>query len=319
MVNAMDVSMNMIAHHVVALERNVAAPRGPNAVWLPAPPKAPAKSAASPLCSMITTIKSPQMTTCNVTSMKYTFQPSDQSLDVVGFDAAAVEDSQTGSAFGSKTCRRLLPQEAVRLGSHFRRRRAARANRPNRLVSKDDTRELRTGQRGYAAAELAREDLLCLAAFPFGEQFAHAKDRHQARRERRFDFSIGALIALSEKLPSFGMRDDDGAASRFNQHRGGNFPGERPFGLPVHILSGDGNRSSLHSFHGSRERRKRRRDDDVAMNATMHERRERRKICARFRLRLVHLPISRNHRSPHRTSSPLFFLCALCVLCVRWS
>jgi len=76
MVSAMDVSMNMIAHHVVALERNVAAPRGPNAVWLPAPPKAPAKSAASPLCSMITIIKSPQMTMCNVTSTKYTLQPS---------------------------------------------------------------------------------------------------------------------------------------------------------------------------------------------------------------------------------------------------
>jgi hypothetical protein len=68
--------MNMMAHHVVALERKVAAPRGPNAVWLPAPPNAPAKSAASPLCSMITIIKSPQMTTCNVTSTKYTLHPS---------------------------------------------------------------------------------------------------------------------------------------------------------------------------------------------------------------------------------------------------
>ena len=76
MVNAMDVSMNMMAHHVVALERNVAAPRGPNAVWLPAPPKAPARSAASPLCSNTTTIKSPQMSTCKVISTKYTFQPS---------------------------------------------------------------------------------------------------------------------------------------------------------------------------------------------------------------------------------------------------
>src|SRR5579864_1422268 len=191
MVNAMDVSMNMMAHHVVALERNVAAPRGPNAVWLPAPPKAPARSAASPLCSMITMIKSPQMTTCNVTSMKYTFQPSasrpkptaneiahftsfgisysllskihdrrerlcietraadqrsvnfhlsHQSLDVIGFDAAAVEDSQTGSAFRSEPYRRLLPQKPVRLGSNFRCRSAARTNCPNRLVSKNDTR-----------------------------------------------------------------------------------------------------------------------------------------------------------------------------------
>ena len=47
--NAMAQSMNMMAHHVVALVRNVAAPRGPNAVWLPAPPNAPARSAASPL------------------------------------------------------------------------------------------------------------------------------------------------------------------------------------------------------------------------------------------------------------------------------
>jgi hypothetical protein len=69
-VSAMDVSMNMMAHHVVAFERNVAAPRGPNAVWLPAPPKAPARSAASPLCSMITMISSPQIRMCSVTSKK---------------------------------------------------------------------------------------------------------------------------------------------------------------------------------------------------------------------------------------------------------
>src|ERR1700752_4579820 len=69
-VKAMDVSMNMIAHQVVALERNVVAPRGPKAVWLPAPPNAPAKSAASPLCSSTTTINSPQIKICNVTSTK---------------------------------------------------------------------------------------------------------------------------------------------------------------------------------------------------------------------------------------------------------
>ena len=34
MVMAIEVSMNMIAHHVVAFERNVAAPRGPNAAWV---------------------------------------------------------------------------------------------------------------------------------------------------------------------------------------------------------------------------------------------------------------------------------------------
>ena len=59
-VSAIEVNMNITAHQVVACERNVAAPRGPNAVWLPEPPKAPAKSAASPLCSRITAISTRQ-------------------------------------------------------------------------------------------------------------------------------------------------------------------------------------------------------------------------------------------------------------------
>jgi hypothetical protein len=53
-------SMNMMAHHVVAFERTLAAPRGPKAVWLPAPPKAPARSAALPLWSSTTMISTRQ-------------------------------------------------------------------------------------------------------------------------------------------------------------------------------------------------------------------------------------------------------------------
>ena len=61
-----DVIMKRIAAIVVALERTVAAPRGPNAVWLPIPPKAPAKSAALPLCSNTTRIRNTQASTCTV-------------------------------------------------------------------------------------------------------------------------------------------------------------------------------------------------------------------------------------------------------------
>src|SRR4029077_13625541 len=57
--------MNITAHQVVACESTVAAPRGPNAVWLPAPPKAPARSAALPLCSSTTMIKTRQFSTKN--------------------------------------------------------------------------------------------------------------------------------------------------------------------------------------------------------------------------------------------------------------
>jgi hypothetical protein len=59
-------TMNIMAHHVVARESTVAAPRGPKAVWLPAPPKAPAMSAALPLCSSTTMIRNRQFTTKKV-------------------------------------------------------------------------------------------------------------------------------------------------------------------------------------------------------------------------------------------------------------
>ena len=55
--SVIDVTMNRIADQVVALERAVAAPRGPKAVWLPWPPKAAAMSPLLPLCSNTTTIR----------------------------------------------------------------------------------------------------------------------------------------------------------------------------------------------------------------------------------------------------------------------
>ena len=51
-----DVHMKTIAEIVVAFDSKVADPRGPNAVC-DIPPKAPARSAAFPLCSKITIIR----------------------------------------------------------------------------------------------------------------------------------------------------------------------------------------------------------------------------------------------------------------------
>src|SRR5215813_10556208 len=58
--NVIDVTMKITADQVVALERAVAAPRGPNAVWLPIPPKAAAMSPLFPLCSNTTMIRNKQ-------------------------------------------------------------------------------------------------------------------------------------------------------------------------------------------------------------------------------------------------------------------
>lgn len=54
--SVIEVTMNATADHVVALERALAAPRGPNAVWLPWPPNAAEISPLLPLCSRTTTI-----------------------------------------------------------------------------------------------------------------------------------------------------------------------------------------------------------------------------------------------------------------------
>jgi len=61
--SVIDVSIKMIADQVVARERTEAAPRGPNAVWLPCPPKAAAKSPLLPLCSNTTAIRNKQTIT----------------------------------------------------------------------------------------------------------------------------------------------------------------------------------------------------------------------------------------------------------------
>ena len=62
--SVIDVSMKTIADTVVAFDNSVADPRGPKAVWEPMPPKAPAKSAALPLCSNTTMIRNRHTTTC---------------------------------------------------------------------------------------------------------------------------------------------------------------------------------------------------------------------------------------------------------------
>jgi hypothetical protein len=63
-----EVTMNRTAEAVVALDSSVADPRGPNAVWEPIPPNAPAKSAAFPLWSRTTTIRKRQINTCRIVS-----------------------------------------------------------------------------------------------------------------------------------------------------------------------------------------------------------------------------------------------------------
>ena len=66
-----DVTMNSIAETVVAFDSKVAEPLGPKAVWEPMPPKAPARSAAFPLCSKTTMIRKRHTNTCTINKRMY--------------------------------------------------------------------------------------------------------------------------------------------------------------------------------------------------------------------------------------------------------
>ena len=63
-----DVTMKRTAEIVVAFDKRVAEPRGPNAVWEPIPPNAPARSAAFPLCSKTTIIRKIQTITWTISA-----------------------------------------------------------------------------------------------------------------------------------------------------------------------------------------------------------------------------------------------------------
>ena len=62
-VKASEVIMKVTAAQAVTFDSTVVEPRGPNTVCEPMPPKAPARSAAFPLCSSTMTVKTRQTMT----------------------------------------------------------------------------------------------------------------------------------------------------------------------------------------------------------------------------------------------------------------
>ena len=110
---------------------------------------------------------------------------------------------------GEKTVGGKLPEVAVSVRSHFRRGGLAGADRPNRLVRKQNTRELvqrsthpgrlRTGVSGRHA---------CGATSRSCEAFADADDGREFGCERGFYFAVHGFVGFAEKLAALGMADD---------------------------------------------------------------------------------------------------------------
>src|SRR5271157_4555322 len=103
--------------------------------------------------------------------------------------------------------------------------RAASADGPDRFVSYQNTREFLGGQRTHTALELAFADPLGMAGLAVGEHFANAHDGRKSRSESGFGLLEDGFVGLAEELAPLGVADNRIAASRFDQHAGGNLPG----------------------------------------------------------------------------------------------
>src|SRR5712664_514442 len=96
------------------------------------------------------------------------------------------------------------------------------------------------------------------------------------------------------------MPDNHVTASGLHQHGRRDFAGKRALFFPEDILRADGDVAALRGLYRRGNCRERWRDHNVAMPRAARQWHKRREKRARLRLRLEHLPISRDHPPPFR-------------------
>src|SRR4030095_12375747 len=92
--------------------------------------------------------------------------------------------------------------------SLFRRRGFTRSDRPNRLVSDNNTFRVCDCQTIQPFDYLAFDDVFRASRFSLLEHLADAYDRDQARLDGGFCLCIYRLISLPIELPTLGVADN---------------------------------------------------------------------------------------------------------------
>src|SRR5271156_5056176 len=106
-----------------------------------------------------------------------------------------------------------FPEILVNFRGDFRSGCLASAYGPDRLVRKQNTREVSRGQRMQAALKLTFQDGFGVVGLAFRQAFAHTDDRSQVRGKRSFDPAVHRGVGFREILAALGMSDDYGAAA----------------------------------------------------------------------------------------------------------
>ncbi len=132
-----------------------------------------------------------------------------QALDVVGLDAAAVEDAQRVRDGLAVLRGDPRADEGVDLLGLLGGRDLAGADRPDRLVGDHHLLGF-VGRRRASriASSLAADHFHRAARFALGERLADARDRQQTRRERGLRLLRDALVGLAEVLAALRVAED---------------------------------------------------------------------------------------------------------------
>src|ERR1043166_8845322 len=99
--------------------------------------------------------------------------------------------------------RKNAPDKRVHFLRLLRRRGASSANGPDRLVSNDDTVEIRGCQPAQTADNLLFDYIQCLSLIALLQSFTNADDRVQSGRQRRVGLLADNLIGFQKVLPAF--------------------------------------------------------------------------------------------------------------------
>src|SRR5919197_3003004 len=216
-----------------------------------------------------------------------------QLLGIRRLDRSAVQDTR-GLPLLCEPRLQALTDEPVHLGDIGRRRRQPGADRPDRLVGKQQI--FGRGAVRYRTLELRayHRECACVLALSAGLAYADDGAKSGAPRSQRLGphICIGFMVITAP----FGVPDDDGAGARVLEHFGRKVAGERSASLGVAILC---------AKTDARPLERRRKQSEQRGGRTYHHVHRRELLCtlddpAELRRRgaqAVHLPVPRHQRA----------------------
>src|SRR5438876_5752905 len=215
-------------------------------------------------------------------------------VDVVGLDAATVEDPHRGRRRLSVGAGDALADDGVDLLGLGGSGGAAGADGPHRLVGDEDAAGLVEGEGTQRALELPLHDLQGPVGLALGQRLADADDGRQALIDSRPHLSRHHLLALAEDMAPLRVAEDHVAAADVLQHQRGDLAREGALALPVHVLRAEQHPAAAERLGDRAERGEGGRHQHVAVRegksqagADLLGQRD------RLPHRLVHLPITR--------------------------